>query len=275
MYEFAMSLEAQYEVISLEASGGADAVRQAITRLPSFFVSLTARLGQALSAPIDAFFPKHNLEWAAAQCLAVPYHVMRARTMPAVPGLKVDYLTYTNALAQNAALSATVEERMLTPVINYLSQALNNPDQFRNMRPDNQLDGISVTKLNQASKAISRMTEVTSNPATALYGTLIRRNADWQQIIENSQNIHLVFTSADHVRLMSTVERLNTLISTLIQRLNGDQDAYKVAGPVLKKIIDLTYNCGIGVEFFGLTYRRTLVYDNAIERFIAVMKQAS
>lgn len=267
-----MSLETQYSMISLEASSGVEGVRHAVSRLPHFMKTLTGQIGKALAHPISAFFPKNNLERAAAVCMAVPYQQMRTRAIPVVPGLSVDYLTYTNALAQSATLCSQIEPNMLQPTINAMARLLNDPDQFRTVRPSAEFVTVDIAPLNSASKTVLKMIDHAKDTATAPYGTVIRRNADWAEIIKNSQHVNTVFTSADHVRFMSTVERLNELVATMIQRLSNDQDAYKVSGPMLKKIIDAIYNCGLAVEFFGLTYRRVLVYNTAMDRFIEQYK---
>jgi hypothetical protein len=271
MYE--LSLEAHYRTISVEANAGEASLQQAITRLPMFFKAAKTRLSEALAYPISAMFPAKNLEWAAHELATIPYQILRTKTFPSVPGVKVDYLAYTEQLAADAKLVDAIEKEYLDPFITYLSGRLNSPDGLRSMKPDTSLNHINLSELNKHAGMMGRLINVKDDAPTKPYDKLIRRQGDWADIVKHSQAINLTFTKSDHDRFTAKADRLNALLGTLIQRLTAEHDAYKVSGPVLKNIIDASYACATAVEFYGLTYRRALVLDQALTQLVDQVKR--
>ena len=269
-----LSLEAQYRTISVEAKAGPASLQQALTRLPGFMKETTKRLVEALSHPIDALFPARNLHWAVEQLVAVPYPQMRSVIVPCIPGIRVDYLTYTDRLADDAKFCSQFEAMYLDPLIDYLARKLNNPDGLRSVQPDDALDHMSLKEFNAHNAAMGKVLDLHNDKAQKPYGQLIRRNADWPEILAHSQTIHAVFTQADHDRFKTKFDRAKNLLDTLIQRLtHGGPDAYKISAPVFTKVVDATYVVAHAVELYGLTYRRALVLDFALDQLIDSVKK--
>lgn len=268
-----LSLESQYETLTLEAMAGDSSLQQALTRLPEFFKAVKKKVADAIEHPIDALFPTKNLEWAASQLIAVPYPHMRTQQVPCVAGIKVDYLTYTERLADDAKLCRRFENEFLDPYVAYLSGKLNNPDGLRSMRPDDSLEHINLKELNVHNTAMNKLLDVHDEKMSKPYGKLIRRNADWPEVIAHSRVIHEAFTQSDHERFKGKFERANVLLGSLIQRLTADQDAYKVSAPVLKAIVDAAYAIATAVEYYGITYRRARALDFALDQLIESVKR--
>jgi hypothetical protein len=270
-----LSLESQYETLTLEAMAGESSLQQALTRLPEFFKAAKKKVADAFQHPIDALFPAKNLEWAAGQLIATPYPHMRNQQVPCVAGIKTDYLTYTERLADDAKFCRRLEAEYLDPFIAYLSAKLNNPDGLRSVRPDNSLDHITIKDLNVHNTAMSKLVDTHDEKMSKPYGKLIRRNADWPEVIAHSKVIHEAFTEGDHERFKGKIERANTLLASLIQRLTADQDAYKISAPVLKTVVDVAYVIANAVEYYGVTYRRALVLDYALDQLIESVKKTA
>lgn len=271
MYE--LSLEAYHRTISIEANAGGNSLQQAITRLPLFFKAAKLRLSDALSQPIAAMFPAKNLEWAVGQLSTIPYPIVRTKNFPCVPSMKVDYLTYTEALASDAVLAGNLEKTYLDPFINHLSALVNSPDSLRSMKPDDSLSHINLTDLNKHTATMSRLIDVRQDAPNKHYDKLIRRQADWPEILSRVATVNRAFTQSDHDRFTGKVDRMSALLGTLIQRLSMDQDAYKVSAPVLKTLVDASFVCATAVEFYGMTYRRALVLDQAMTQLIDLVKR--
>lgn len=273
MYE--LSLEAYHRTISIEANAGGASLQQAITRLPMFFKAAKLRLTDALSHPIEAMFPAKNLEWAASQLATIPYPILRTKSFPSVPSMKSDYLSYTEALANDARLSAGIEKNYLEPFITHLSALVNSPDALRSMKPDNSLEHINLNDLNKHTVAMGHLIDIRHDEPNKHYDKLIRRQADWATIVTHVTSVNVAFTQSDHDRFAGKVDRLNALLGTLIQRLTADHDAYKVSGPVLKKLVDASFVCASAIEFYGVTYRRALVLDQAMTQLIDQVKRGA
>jgi len=267
-----VSLESQYRILTLEARAGNASLQQAVTRLPEFLKATTKKLVEALSHPIDALFPARDLHWAVNQLTAIPYPQMRSVNVPAVPGLRCDYLTYTNQLAADALFSQDVETHYLDPLIDYIARKLAHPDGLKNAQPDDTLSHITLAELTAHNAAIRKCLDLKHDQPSKPYGQLIKRNADWPGILANSQTIHGVFTQSDHDRFKAKVDRTNTLLAMLIQRLTHDHNAYKVSATTLTAVVNASYVSATAVEFYGLTYRRALVLDYALDQLIATVQ---
>jgi hypothetical protein len=269
-------LDLQYRNIALEAQAGESSLQQAVTRLPEFLKATTKKLVDALSHPIDALFPAKNLHWAVNQLVAVPYPQMRSVEVPCVPGIKVDYRLYTERLADDAKLCKRMEEDYLDPLIDYIARKLSHPDGLKSAQPDDTLSHISMKDLNAHNNAISKCIDAKHGKVSKPYGQIVKRNADWPEILAHSQTIHLAFSQVDHDRFKAKVDRANNLLATLIQRLTQDRDAYKVSSAVLGKVVEVSYVVATAVEYYGMTYRRALILDNALDQLIVqVSKKAA
>jgi hypothetical protein len=266
-------LQEQFDTISTEAMAGEPSLQQALTRLPGFFKEIGVKLKGALAEPIDNLFRPKNLAWAASQLAGFNYADLRTVEMPAIPGVKVDYLTYTRVLAMHAQYAGTIEAQFLTPLITYLAKKLSNPEALRSMHEQNpELDHIVMTDLNALNRKMVACLDTKHDDSEKPYGKLIKRNQDWHEVAMHAAAINMAFSQSDHVRFEAQVDRLNTLLGTLLSRASQDPMIYKLSGPTITRISGAAYITATAVEFYGLTYRRALVLDHTVNEIVDAVK---
>lgn len=259
-----LSLQAQFDTLSVEARVGDSSLQKALTRLPAFFKDVGAKLTDAIAAPIQSLFVPKDIAWAASQLEKTNYADMRTVSLPCVPGVKSDYLTYVGVLDSAAAYAKQIETIFLDPLITYLAAKISNPDALRTLAPDASLDGLTLTTLNQLNKAVMGTIDPHHDTALQPYGKLIKRNADWAQVAKHALNIHQAFAQIDQLAFQRKVQRLDELLGTLIGRVTRDSGLYKVSGKSLTLLAEKAYYAATAVEFYGLTLRHSVVLDHQL-----------
>lgn len=268
-----LSLQAQYDTLSVEALAGESSLQKALTRLPAFFKAVGTKLTEAVAQPIQALFVPKDIAWAASELAKTNYADMRAVNLPCVPGVKVDYLTYVAVLDEAAQYAKQLEVLFLDPLITYLAGKLNQPDGLRSLAPDPSLQDLTLTTLNQLNKAIAQVTDSHRDMAYQPYGKLIKRNADWAAVVSHAEAIHQAFVETDHLAFQRKVQRVDELLGLLIQRVTHDHELYKVSGKALTLLAEKAYFTATAVEFYGLTYRRASVLDYQLGQLVEAVRK--
>lgn len=267
-----LSLHAQYRTISLETQAGEASLQKALTRLPSFLKAVTDSLVKSVTNPYDVLFRAKDLSWAAERLAEMPYAQLRAEAFPAITDAKVDHLTYLKVLHENILLANEIEAKYIAPLVTFLSKKLGNPDSLRTASPDPLLEHIKLEPIKAATRAISHVLGDKAE-ATRPYGQLIKRNADWQEILPLAKAVHDGFGKADHENFTGQFERCNELLGTLIGRLTASENHYAVSAVTLGRITDAAYIVATAVEFYGMTYRRATALDTVWDRTIEATKK--
>lgn len=268
-----LSLQAQFTTLSVEALAGEASLQKALTRLPAFFKDVGTKLADAVAAPIQALFVPKDVTWAAEVLSKTNYADMRTVSFPCVPGLKGDYLTYITALSKATHYARQIEVLFLDPLITYLAAKISNPEALRSLAPDASLDSITLTMLNQLTRTMAAVTDAHHDAATQPYGKLIKRNSDWAQVAVHAQEIHHAFAQSDQLAFQRKVQRVDELLGALIKRVTQDSTLYKVSGKSLTLLAEKAYYTATAVEFYGLTFRRSLVLDHQLGLLVDAAKK--
>ena len=267
-----LSYEAQYQIISLEAMGGADSLRSALTRLPGFFSETSKRLGSLLSAAVGDFWRPKDLNSVAQELAHRPYQELRKKEFPSIPGVKVDYLTYSEALAKDADLCARVSQEVIKPLTSAIALFLSDRDRLASNRPMEEILHISADPYNKQSQATAKLLDPKKHMEVQPYDKLIRRQNDWAFIAKNAGAISQAFDTSDHAAFSFSVERLNDLLSKLMNRVTHQPELYRVSSASLEAISRSAYAAAQAVEFYGLTYKRASAFELAMTRMVEMAR---
>jgi hypothetical protein len=272
MSGLSLSLDAQYRTISIEAQGSTDSLQSALSRLPSFFKDVNDKLSQVFQSSIDAFWKPKDLSWAAGVLQKHNYMDLRETELPALPSLRSDYLTYTRALAKDAELSRTVLRQYIEPLAKAVAVYLGDKDGLRQRHPVETLHHFDLKPFSAQLRVTSRLLDPTRAMAMQPYGRLIRRQNDWSEVLKHIDDISRIFAEADHASFSYSVERVNDLLGKLLRRVTEEPEAYKVSGPTLDVLTKAAYVTATAVEFYGLTYKRAMALEEAMEHLVEAVK---
>lgn len=267
-----LSLDAQYRTIALEAQGGHDSLQSALSRLPAFFKEVSGKLSQVFQSSIDAFWKPKDLSWAAGVLMHHDYMTLRTIEMPALPTLRSDYLTYTAALADDAKLCATILRQYLDPLASAVAYFLANQDHLAQHHPVDELHHFDLKKFDQHLKATGRLLDPKHAEGLKPYGKLIKRQNDWHEILAHVETIGKVFRESDHAAFAYSVERVNELLNKLLRRVSDEPDTYRLSGPTLDVLTKAAYVTATAVEFYGLTYKRAMNLEVAMQSLVEAVK---
>jgi len=272
MSGLSLSLDAQYRTISVEAQGSGESLQSALSRLPSFFKDVNAKLSQAFKNSLDAFWKPKDLAWAAAVLQKHNYMDLRDTPLPALPSLRSDYLTYTAALDEDAKLAGTVLRQYIEPLAKAVAEYLGDKDGLMAHHPVDTLHHYDLKVFSHAMQRTARLLDPVHAEPTQPYGKLIKRQNDWTAVIGHIDHIGHVFAEADHAAFAYSVERVNDLLGKLLRRVTEEPDAYRVSGPTLDVLTKAAYVTATAIEFYGLTYKRAMALEAAMQSLVDAVK---
>ena len=267
-----LSLDAQYRTISVEAQGNGESLQSALSRLPSFFKDVNGKLSQVFKLSIDAFWNPKDLSWAAGVLQKHNYMDLREKDLPALPSLRTDYQTYTAALADDAALANTVHRQYIEPLTKAIAGYLGDKDGLVQHHPVDTLHHFDLKAFTRHMQRTARLVDPSRAVPLQPYGKLIKRQNDWIPVLKHIDDITKVFAQADHAAFAYSVERVNDLLGKLLRRVTEEPEAYRVSGPTLDVLTKAAYVTATAVEFYGLTYKRAMALEEAMEKLVEAVK---
>lgn len=171
-------------------------------------------------------------------------------------GLKVDYLTYQDALDAAVNHSVEVIDKVLTPFATYLGKLISASDRkfdtvgiFQDMAKREEQRQAVVA-------AIEKCFDNTEKEITA-YGKIVKRNADWDQIFKNLNYESTTMNRLDRRVINNKIAELVELCETVIKKVErGELEG--VSPETVKSLGDGVYQAAKELEFFAATHYRVI-----------------
>lgn len=183
-------------------------------------------------------------------------------------GLKVNYLTYLDALEGVLPMILKIEEELLDPAINTIGVLINNPAMAASK------SGLNGTAFNgklfkikptDNAKPVSACFDPNSREDTAKYKDVIRRNADLQTVVERLAQLQDNLPLELSARIEKKIRELLTLTDQLVEQIKTDE-RYKALSPKIGvQVSDQLYQCALWVEWYAVYQRQVLVLSNAVK----------
>lgn len=267
------SMSLQLQMISLEATSGESALKSAIARLPQYFATVKSFFSDHIGVPLTSIFTRKDLTWFAQKAAKLNYAQIRTLPVPVPPGLKVDYVKYTQALVNAASHAVHVRTAVLAPFIQWLADNLANPANLASKAPATALDTAASRKLQQhASKLMESCFDGLRPVATQPLEKVIHRMADWSMVTDGALQLQATFAKDDHVQIAAEVRRCSDLIDQLILRIKEDPATYHTSGQTIAALTKAAYNVAQEVEFYGLVRYQVLQHQTALAGIVAKLK---
>lgn len=245
------TLRLQSQAIALEAFS-VKASLTAVTRLiPNFVKNINTFLSSALSSEaqhIDLVEGRPML----SQLKSTQYADLRGIQVAGPKGVKGTYLDYLKALEPSVAAAERLLPETLAPFGAWLAIQLANPAQLSSQRGQF-APSSKANKLEDIKGQVAAETNAGANQAEYLYGRVVKRNADWDEVLKGTNALVTRYLNTDRRKVLSHVQDIVQNLNTLIERIQANPDEYAMSGISAKTLAEHCYQIGLAVEYYSVT----------------------
>ena len=170
-------------------------------------------------------------------------------------GLDATYKDYIARLDVSVDHIKHIIDDVLAPFTTYLSQLITNRDQVFNTASMDSLFSKLEEGRKNAHASIGECFKQGSTRTEVKYGDAVKRNADWEEVLHNSDHISTEMNRIDRKQLARKVKECSDLLEIVIAKIKrGELD--NAADAVVQNLSNGTYQVASEVEFFSVTYYR-------------------
>lgn len=180
-------------------------------------------------------------------------------------GLAVSYTQYLPILQACVDHAATIVDGTMIPYCTFLSRLITNRDeQLQSMA----YDYTALEKIRDGLQdANAKCFKKNSNVAQVSLGDVVHRNAEWEPILHAANALLEKMNKVDRKALNKKVEESTHLLDTIIKKLKHDEYT-SITPQVVENLSNGAYQVGKELEFFSVTYYRTLSFVEAVNKTI-------
>jgi hypothetical protein len=178
-------------------------------------------------------------------------------------GLISTYVEYLYELRASLKHSKEVSLPALSEYSVFLAKIITN----REMRTDGLSKKAEYKKMEQVRESLVQMSGACFKPGSSIavttYGKVVARNADWSDVFSLLHEVDNLANSIDRAQLHKLAQECARQLDVIVQAVKADK--FEDASPeVLVTLADGAYQCGAELEFFALTYFRTIQINTAV-----------
>lgn len=187
-------------------------------------------------------------------------------------GLETTYLEYSDRLDVAVDHADRILTEVLGPYTVFLSQLISNKEQkLSTLSMESFYKKLEEGRKN-ANLALGGCFGKGSTRTEVKYGDVIRRNNDWPTVFHNVEHLSKEMNRVDRKLLTKKVTECDHLLSIIIEKIKREEFV-DVSPQVVQNIADGAYQIAAELEFFSVTYYKTLAFVEAINRSMQHVRQ--
>jgi hypothetical protein len=246
------SLLSQCEMISLESESGLASAAQAAKRLPHYFDSVKSYMAKSVLDPILDLFTTTDADWYSKGLNKQAYIDLQDVEVACPMGFTGDYVKYLKVLTEAAEAASLVLNRNVAPFNEWLEAKLGDPLTLSAVMGARVQGYTDLNCSDHWHRVNAFFTKQSREFATTKYKNLVRRNADWIDIVKGVKFLETNLNDVYHKSVMEHTNRLAQNLDTLLHRIEQDPVTYQLSGAVVKTLAERSYECAKAVEFYAL-----------------------
>lgn len=259
------SLRLTNEMIAMEAFSVSDlsgllkrAFPQMVDDLKSF-IGIASPLQEAIQltpqarAFVNDVVKKHSYVDTAPLAAWVP------------EGMTCTYLEYLPVLQASVDHAEKIVNETLIPYCTFLARVLTNKEDQLSTQAYNYAGLDKIRDGLQAENA--KCFKHGSSQAQVSMSDVVKRNNDWETVLHTSNALLDKMNKVDRKALNKKIEESTDLLDKLIRKIKHD-DLTAVSPQVVETLSNGAYQVGKELEFFSVTYYRTLSFVEAVNKTV-------
>lgn len=185
-------------------------------------------------------------------------------------GMKGTYMQTALGLKELADELTSVEEKVLTPLVNYTAGLLERPSDLERPFPYKR----TVDSATIRDKLMS-LYDFDSQKVQAPYGTVINRNKDWADIAIVNKEVQETMSPDNLERIIKKHDRVRELAKTLDLILKSNEADLEASAKTIGEFIDyVTYAADL-LRHYGLVNSAAIAFNVALNDNIERLKEIS
>ncbi|MBN22742.1 MAG: hypothetical protein CL678_15765 [Bdellovibrionaceae bacterium] len=260
-------------MIALEAVGPSQTLRAAVDRLPGLIRNVSSFIKDRFG--IISSNGEHLKPGKSIKILeAVNYSDARALKLYKSPGQKVTYMTLITTLSEchQELLSKTLPQ-VLVPFETWLSVQLTNPTELISIRNSASIRGYRQHNVDEFIKKLASCYDPKSKDSQGKLGELLDRNRDWKDVIVGTDYLNDLFSKKERGDIASKVMAIDSLLTTLANRIEENEEGYEMSGKTLSVLADICYSLAKEVEFYSVAAFNLSLHTTAVKDSIPLFEK--
>lgn len=185
-------------------------------------------------------------------------------------GMKGTYMQTALGLKELADELTLVEEKVLTPLVNYTAGLIERPSDLERPFPYKR----TVDSATIRDKLMS-LYDFDSQKVQAPYGTVINRNKDWADIAIVNKEVQETMSPDNLERIVKKHDRVRELAKTLDLILKSNEADLEASAKTIGEFIDyVTYAADL-LRHYGLVNSAAIAFNVALNDNIERLKEIS
>ena len=241
----------QHQALGLEAFNLKASVKAMRELLPNFVGSITQFYSTFSQSDKDLAIgtvPPQNFKRSLKN---VNYVAVKDVTFTGPMGLQTTYVQYINEIENSVALSEKLVSDVLQPFSNWVAVMLSTPENLKSVS-NLPIDTKALDKERDALvEHLVKVVDPKSPQTSFRYGSLVSRNADWDIIVNKTNDLASRLMLTDRKKIMRMVDDLTEMLSRLVERIEEDPETYQLSGNTTSVLATLCYSAGKSLEQYS------------------------
>lgn len=262
------------DVISLEAVAGGNAVDTAVNKLPSLFDQASEFLTKTVLQTLGDFFGVKNIGWLSLNASRANYSELRGIPVTVPQGFKGSLVDYGNTLIKAVEEMDDLEADVLSPFASWLSQRVSDPESLKSLTNGVKIPGLHEPKIEGIQKQLDRYFPDKADSETAVYGEVIKRQADWTDLNNQVKKLNTIYANGKFEKIQKRLPELSHLLNVLAERMREDKgtEVYQFSSVNVEKLSKVVYEIARHVEFYGVLRSRVDEFLKTVDHNVQLVK---
>lgn len=252
--------------IAVEAFSGADVKTLLFTTFPAMVKELVGFAGQFQpDAPAIVLTSRQN---EFIRMVSKHPYLEIAPLLAFTPeGLNATYYKYSTELLLAAMHASRILTGGMTAYSVFLSQLItNNEQKFSSVSFDKAYKDLAAERA-KLNASLGDCFKKGSTKTESTLGDTLDRNADWQHVFHNIDNMTKLVNSVDRKALNKKIDECKELLEVIIKKI--ERNEFDGMSPqVIKNLSDGAFQIASELEFYAVVYYRVLALATSVNRTI-------
>lgn len=182
-------------------------------------------------------------------------------------GLNVTYYKYSSELLIAAMHACRILSGATTAYSTYLSQIITNNDAKLSTTSFEKAYTELAGNREKINAALGACFQAGSTRTDRNIGQVIDRNADWEHVFRNTENMSNLMNGVDRKALNKKAQECKELLEKIIAKI-GRNEFDGMSPEAIRNLADGAYQMASELEFYSVVYYKVLAYTQALNRTI-------
>ncbi len=252
--------------ISLEAMTTEQVLTASVERLPEFITDVKNFLGDLFTFDGTGLTTVGANRDLIKTVSSFQYKDLEEVNVICPPGLKVDFLTYHDTLAQFAfGQMEQLVPQVLKPFNTWLAIVLTNPALLQNFRSDNSIKDLHLYDAEALIKRIDDCFDKKDSEVVVPFTKAYRNTTEFATVNGKIDDLLKQVIQVDQNEVGVIVKEISSRLELLMERMGQPGNDYRASGTTVKSISEIAYIIARECEMFSVFRYQVQAFATSIK----------